>query len=340
MEASNTTPPIPPPLPATATLVSAAALKRLGLVLAAAVSLTALADFLFWKQIAGISFAIYCCAVAAMTIASRRRKCNERAVWFAAGLILAASAATAMEISFTNIAVLLGLLAVIYGECWYPELPAFWPRWSESLVAWVTAPGRWPWLIDCIATGTPAVFKNDARLLSHPARAIKIVAPSLLLAILFSIFLGSGNAVYGELLSRIWTRFADLIASIDLSVPHLLFWLLFATISLGFVAPRIAPTVPRSWTRGLPEFVRGDRVVAVWQSRFVLVLLNILFFGINTIDVFYLWQHTKLPRGVTYSAYVHRGVASLIVAVLLSAVVIAAIFQQQSEVRRGRRTWR
>ena len=331
MQPSN----LPPPLPQAARLPEPGALGRLGFIVVMAMLLTALADFLFWKHTPGVSLAIYCCAVAWISIAIRRES-SGRAPWIAAGLMLASSYATATEISFTNITVLVALLAVVCGECWYAELPACWPRWSESLAAWLAAPGRWPWLIGQMETGALVVFGAESRLLSRSARAVRIAAPAVFLLVIFSLVLGSGNAVYGDLLSRAWSSFTQFIENLDLSVPHLLFWLLFGTLALAFLRPHAAPPGLRKWARKVPLFARGDAGVAAWQSGLVLMVLNILFFTINTIDVFYLWRNAELPKGVTYSAYVHEGVASLIVAVLLSALVIAAIFQQQGAVRRGR----
>ena len=66
----------------------------------------------------------------------------------------------------------------------------------------------------------------------------------------------------------------------------------------------------------------------------MLVLLNALFFSVNTIDAIYLWIHSTLPAGVTFSSFVHSGVFSLVFAVLLSALVLTAVFQQADIVAR------
>ena len=48
----------------------------------------------------------------------------------------------------------------------------------------------------------------------------------------------------------------------------------------------------------------------------------------NYADAAFHWHDQPLPKGVTYSAYVHQGVEVLIVTVLLSAFVLAELFQQ------------
>jgi hypothetical protein len=87
----------------------------------------------------------------------------------------------------------------------------------------------------------------------------------------------------------------------------------------------------------VPQLVRGDAGLAIWQSCAIFVTLNVLFFIVNSIDVIYLWGQDSaaaLPQNVSFSAFVHQGVYSLIFAVLLSAVVIVAIFQQETRVTR------
>jgi hypothetical protein len=61
----------------------------------------------------------------------------------------------------------------------------------------------------------------------------------------------------------------------------------------------------------------------------VLAVLNVLFCYVNTLDVVYLWSRAALPEGVNPSAFLHEGVQSLILAVLLSAAILVVLFQQR-----------
>ena len=110
-------------------------------------------------------------------------------------------------------------------------------------------------------------------------------------------------------------------------------WIMVAFVTLPLLRPgRISdwwwswmPRVPR-----LPDLgpVQGTAL----SSALVLVVLNVLFGAANVADAIFLWGGLKLPAGVTYSEYVHNGVDTLTVTVLLSAVVLAGIFQQQLNV--------
>lgn len=107
-------------------------------------------------------------------------------------------------------------------------------------------------------------------------------------------------------------------------------------MTLAFLQPRQGSDKPRIWTRQWSRVERSDRTVAIWQSRSILLVINALFFAVNTIDTCYLWLHAQLPNGVTHSAFVHSGVYSLTFAALLSAVVLATMFQQSTEITRAR----
>ena len=62
-------------------------------------------------------------------------------------MLLASAGQMAVEASFTNVAVITALFAILMGELCYAQLAAGWARWSESMVAWLCAAGRWAWLM-------------------------------------------------------------------------------------------------------------------------------------------------------------------------------------------------
>ena len=308
----------------------------MALTLGAAAFMTWLGDFLFWKHMPGISLAIYICAVAGVIVAMHRRQWNNIRILIAALLMIAASYATSLEISFTNVSVLLALFAVICGECWYGELRGEWERWSESVVAWLAAPARWPWLARRLRgmQWVSVAFREAAS--GRAKRLLEILAPPVCLAVIFGVVLAFGNAVFGDMIRRFVDQFGNGVSNADFSIGHVAFWAVFATLAIAWTYPRPASSQPRAWARALPQISRPDPMVAIWQSRLVLIVLNALFFTVNTIDVFYLWNHTQLPEGVSFSQFVHEGVYGLIVAVLLSALVIALIFQQEERIKHAR----
>lgn len=314
----------------------ATAQERLLPVIVTSAVLTWLGDFLFWNQVPGISVAVFALIIGISLLVFPGERRASRSACIAAVLLVLACIATTLENSFSNVVVLIALLAVLMGERHFREVKGSWARWSESFVAWLSAPGRWPWLVRNMAdsTMTSAEFHHVTG--ERAVRSIQILAPAACLVVIFSVVLGFGNAVFGELLARAGRESAQWIFSFDFSPVRALLWIVLATFALALARPHRAPEKARPWTRPLPILRRADAKVALWQSGAVFVALNALFFVVNTIDVAFLWSHARLPENVSFSEFVHQGVYSLIFAVLLSALVMAVIFQQESAVARHR----
>jgi len=294
--------------------------------------LTCLGDFLFWNQVLGVSVAVFALTIGASLLVSPGDYRASQSACIAAFLLVLACIATTLENSFSNVAVLIALLSVLMGERHFREVKGSWARWSESFVAWLSAPGGWLWLVRNMADSsiTSAQFHHVTG--ERAVRSIQILAPAACLVVIFSVILGFGNAVFGELLARAGRESANWILSFDFSPVRALMWIVLATFALALARPHRASEKAHIWTRSLPILRRSDSKVALWQSGAVFVALNALFFVVNTIDVAFLWSHARLPENVSFSQFVHQGVYSLVFAVLLSALVIAAIFQQESVV--------
>ncbi len=308
-------------------------------VLAVSAVLTWLGDLLFWDHPPGASVALYACIIAATLLSVPAGGRSTRTAWIAGALLLVSSCATLLEISFANVTVLLTLLAVIMGERHFRDLDNRWARWSESLVAWGCAIGRWPWLMRRIGESELANVGINTVTSDRTVRSVQILAPAACLALIFGIVLSFGNAIFGELLVRSVRETTLWFFSFDFSFARTALWIAFATFALALIRPHPAPVSPRIWTRPLPLFTRADVRLAVWQSCAVFIVLNALFFAVNTIDVIYLWRQESraaLPGNVSFSAFVHHGVYSLTFAVMLSAVVIAIVFQQEPTISRHR----
>lgn len=109
-----------PPLPASAIAsVRPHALaegERLLPTLLAAGALTVLGDFLFWNHTPGLSLAIYSAAVAVVMLLRHSRAALKTRVLVPAALLLASAVQTAVEMSFTNLAVITALFAILMGD--------------------------------------------------------------------------------------------------------------------------------------------------------------------------------------------------------------------------------
>jgi hypothetical protein len=116
-------------------------------------------------------------------------------------------------------------------------------------------------------------------------------------------------------------------------VGRLLFWLVSATVALTFLWPKASDGVIRRYSSPWPAFAApADPAFARWRTWSMLGALNLLFFWANSLDAVFLWLHTQLPAGVTYSGFVHEGVFALTTATLLSAATLTLLLQQDGAV--------
>ncbi|MHA3770672.1 DUF4153 domain-containing protein [Verrucomicrobiota bacterium sgz303538] len=317
---------LPPPLP----------IAQLGRVLLPALALTCGADFLFWNTTIGANLGIFACVAAGLHLASQGKRQWNRSTWIAVGFLAATAVQSAVEISLSNVIVLVALLVWLLGESWFQHLPSSWGRWIEAQFALVRAPERWNWLWRTVEKSALLQTAGEQASPDKLVRGLKIIAPAVILGFVFILVLSSGNAVLRELLRTLSGKLAQWITSFDFSIGRVLFWAVVSSLSLAWFQPARESVVSWAWARSWPAWKRSDEGIATWQSLSVLFVLNALFFAANTLDVIYLWFHARLPEGVTPSQYVHSGVASLTLAVLLSAVVLAGIFQQNSSVTRAK----
>lgn len=311
--------------------------RRFLTIAAAILSVTVAADFLFWYETPGVSLAIFV-VVLAITIFANAPKRWSNGALLAAALLFGAAAQSAVEISFSNILVILVLLVVLMGEEFFASLPAGWPRWSEAVWSSVKTPARWLRLLAILSQrrgldAAGAAVSATARV----ARALRVCLPALVLTGLFALVLGSGNAIFGSWIHHAFDSLLGWLVHLDITIGRLFFWFLVAGAAMPFVQPASAPDHARWWTRTFPMLPEPrDHKISLWQSRLVLLLINALFFAVNTIDAIYLWVNHKLPDDVSYSSFVHRGVFLLVLAVLLAAAVLVALFQQADPIARDR----
>lgn len=294
-----------------------------------------LGDFLLWAVSPGLSLAIFVAVIASLMLLRRGRAAVKARVLVPFALLLASACQTAVEISFTNVAVLTALFAILLGELCYSQLAAGWARWSESFVAWASALGRWGWLVRALNEQPQSKIGTAGRIEKF-ARLFRIGLPAVLLLAVFVVIFSSGNRIFAEYLDRFGTQFFTWLASFDLSVPRFLFWIFLATLGLTFIRPRNGTVMPRGWAQPLQEWRRADASVAFWQSVMILAALNALFFAVNTIDVVYLWMHTAVPAGMSGKQFLHEGVNSLITATVLAGVVLTVLFQQSGDITQKR----
>lgn len=316
---------IPPPLPPTDSP------RQICISLTGAIFTAFVADFLLWGAIPGISLGLFgLILMAAILLARQPVLFPRRVALILSLLLLGALVATAMQISFTNICILLGMFTMLAGETFFMNRPSFWARWFSQLGAIMIFPVRLFWAARSTIRILPSSSSGAIRVV---AWFVGVVFPVALLTLLFSFVLGSGNAILGTWVNRFLLEAWNWITSFDFSLGRLFFWGFMAVISLSLIRPANTGRIWWGWMERTARFAPPKQPLpAYWRSILILVVLNAIFFAANSIDCFYLWAQQGIPKGVTYADYMHQGTAQLITATILSALVLIFLFNQDESI--------
>jgi hypothetical protein len=319
--------PPPPPTPPHAVSEPPFSLRKvlLGLILVVAAF-----DICFWDvKGMGFSIAVFVPVLAAAILANRDKPFFHRSTIWICLLLAGACWAAAIETGTTNTLSLMILVIALAGDSYFENAGEAWGRWISQLFALAFAPGRIFWLA---ARLLEALFGSASGSAVRLVGGILLAIPALVLALVFGALLASGNAVFGT-----WTgNFFDWLwkeLTLFFDFGRIVMWLFVAFIALPLLRPaRISPV----WWNWIPQLPRLPALVpangAIFSSALILVVLNLIFAIANVADAMFLWSKAKLPAGITYSSFVHNGVNTLTFTVVLSAIVLAGIFQQEPRV--------
>jgi hypothetical protein len=285
----------------------------------ALVGLIVLADLLFWQVMPGISVAIFFLAVALPIVWLRRASLGSRTLLLSGGIFL------------------LSLLPLIEALTWLSFLSGL---FGTSLLA-LAASQRLPRLFED-ATGILIRFGMLApfRLVGDSLKFLAIgtgkgvggrLSRTLLtwiiptgFALAFLLLFSSANPLIETALSAI-----RLESAFELLQPwRIVLWGFVAVIVWPLLRPRLLPWPKARQVEG-PLRPRAESLVfgraAILRS---LIVFNVLFAVQTVLDVLYLWGGVRLPDGLSYADYAHRGAYPLIVTALLAAGFVLAAMRK------------
>ena len=312
--------------------------------------LTLLANWLLYGLRPGIGWCVFFAVLWAAILKNRDLTGFVRLRRRRDGLVLAAMAMTLLQFgvraSFSSGLCLFLLTFYLAGHLLFADQHPWWRRFTEQVWALIGAPFRWAqagyWLSNrgWRKQGGSADEKPTA---AHFARWAGIVAPSAIAAVFFLILLGKGNAILGEALNGALNGLLNSLETVELpSAGRIFFLFAVSTILLGLLW-RSRRSLTLGWLDRLCERTGEKGRVAlkdansgIWRMRLLLVVVNLIFFAANSIDISYLWSGVELPEGMTISKFVHSGTYSLIASVVLAALVLSVLFQQHREITQAR----
>jgi hypothetical protein len=291
-------------------------------------------DSCFWcVNSLGFSLAVFVAALAAIILASRSPLRWTWSTKLILALLAGAVMAAVLETGTTNVLVLLTLILALAGDTFFADVESPWGRVLSQVVAMVRAPGRVFWLAgELLQAGLRGGWRGAGGLIG----GCLLTLPAIVLAVIFGSLLASGNAVFQSWTSHFFDWFwKELALYFDLA--RIIVWLFVAFLILPLLRPvKVAPWW-WEWAERLPTLpeILPARA-AFFSSGLILVTLNLLFLAANFADALYLWSGNTPPDAISSKSYVHEGVNALVITVLLSAIVLTAIFQQSPPVAQRR----
>jgi hypothetical protein len=305
--------------------------RSYALLLAATLGAVWAADYLFYGQPLGWAGSLFLAMLIAMiAIRSARflRTWGGRVIALAALGLCFALVEEPTWLNLTYALLCIGTLAIINRDGWANNLPQWARRWAR-LLAGVTR----------IFSDNSIVMRWAARHGISPTIARGVFAwtlPLILGSVFVAIFAWANPIIadwvsnFGNWLSRLIERLPEI-----LSVPRMLFWLGFAVVVWMLL-------------RGRGRRLGAARAVAKPQAIIepatdispalvirCLIVFNIIFIVQNVLDMRYLWNPHGLPKGMTYTQYVHRGAYPLIAAALLAGAFVLITFRPRAATERS-----
>jgi hypothetical protein len=292
--------------------------------LAIAFALAALADWLFYDQVIGISVVIFAIALACGAVNANLAGLDGKQIRLAgliliAGLVPAIEEVNALSLAFVFLALGFGL-----SRATNPDLDS---------------PGRFAWALrDLFLIGPFRFFRDAVGVLSLPgfSSGLTVWLVPLALGGIFTFLFGMANPVIERWISLLNPS----NAASHVSVGRFLFWI--AAMSL------VWPFLHVWWRRKLAS---GSSEPAVHEqaapSEFSdlfgaasilrsLILFNLLFAVQSVLDLIYLWGDATLPSDITYASYAHRGAYALILTALLAAGFVLAAMRPGGPVEKSK----
>ncbi len=305
----------------------------LGRILLGLIVSVATFDLCFWTSDPfGFSLAIFFPVLTGIVLANRSAPRWPWTTKLLLILLAGAAFAAVLETGFVNVLVLLLLTGALAGDTYYTEVASPWGRWLSQAISLLRAPGRVFWLAGQIVD---VLFREGGGWVGRLAGGCLLTLPALALTLIFAALLAYGNAVFGDWAGRFFAVLWDELASF-LDPVRILLWVVIAFLVLPLLRPSRVSAWWWDWIERLPhvpEFLPTR--AAIFSNGLTLAMLNLLFLVANFADALYLWSSQTLPDSLSSKSFVHEGVAALIVATLLSAVVLTAIFQQAPAVARN-----
>jgi hypothetical protein len=298
-----------PPLPVTRGIAAAAILALLVVV----------GDVLIWHRFDGVNILVFGVAlIAAITVMHPRKLGEGRTVLLILVALLGVSPFFEAPSFWALITAQGGITLLALGLS--DNLPRF-EQWGAAFTRFgLLAPFR------LVGDGFQLLLLGGQRRIGgRMARGVVMWIVPLAFAIVFLILFTAANPVIEFGLRAI--RIDKLLELLE--APRIILWLAIAVGCWPLLMPRLLQWTTLPAMQG-PALPRAESLL-FGRSAIVnsLILFNALFALQTVLDLLFLWGGVRLPEGITYATYAHRGAHSLIATALLAAAFVLVAMRKE-----------
>jgi hypothetical protein len=305
---------------------------------AACAGLVVLWDVLFWGHAVGCSAAVFAGALGAAVVLQAPRLWGTGKGWLMMMVALGSAAALVEEPSSLALvmAVVCGGMLVLVGQRDW-EFGAKVGAWTRS----------WLYLVGTVPIRTVLDSTAAGRwLMKHPQAAgrwlkgVRLVGWWVVPMAAGMVFVGLFTLA-NPIIERWWREaFEKLWEALDwlafLSAGRVALWVVVAVGVYGVL--RYRRRRARRAVVTVPPVVRDAGAGPAWLAGVIvrcLIVFNAVFAVQSGLDVTYLFGGAKLPAGMTYAAYAHRGAYPLMATALLAGAFVLGTFRSGGAAQRS-----
>lgn len=281
--------------------------------------MAALADYLLFGHSRGANITALALAFAVLLVVRYRGRLRRSLPLAALWLLVAAGATLQSSIIGVMLLISLGWAALAMSA--RKERPALATSMAAGLFAGLRA--FFEPVSDFIKQRMLA--REGGKAWGTPAWVV--IGPAAIVLI-FAALIIPANLAVAE-----WVKsFANWVGEVfeNLTFARVFLWAMVGLQAYGLMRFRVSRRAIAASAAEPDAQPRRGGVNELHAAILTFVGLNALFVVANAADAAYLWFSFKLPAGLTYSEFAHRGAYRLIVAVVLSALVIAGFFRRSA----------
>jgi hypothetical protein len=275
-----------------------------------------LADGLFFRHEPGISLTLFFVAIIVGVVALQPKALRGPRAWTLLIVAVLSALPFAESENLAWFPFALGAVSVLA-----LELGGYLARfedWLGPVIRFaVLSPFRG--IVDAIALLSEAA---DQKFGSRLIRLVLVWIVPVACAAVFAFLFVSANPVLDDVVKMI--RLEELLKLLD---PQRVFiWGFVAAMAWPVLMPRLLPWYPGEQWQGPLKPQPESLLFGTLAMRNSLLVFNALFAVQTVMDLLFLWGGVRLPDGLTYADYAHRGAYPLIAtAILAGAFVLMAM---------------